>query len=119
MIKVYHAVIVNDHDANLHFMLGLRPKIEAVQEAVLAGKIKYVHVADVRTDDKWKAFEYTNHIDRDWTFNPEVTHIGKRQHRSTSAGDVIVDSQGVAYLLQGIGSEPIPTWNLWLEASSK
>lgn len=35
------------------------------------------------------AFELTNHIDADWTRNPEVTlHNGSR-HRSTSIGDVM------------------------------
>lgn len=47
--------------------------------------------AEVATSDLDKAFELTNHIDHNWTENPNVTVINKgKLVRSTSVGDVLI-----------------------------
>lgn len=53
----------------------------------------FEHVADVRTLEPGSVFQLTNHIDRDWTTNPEVRPVAGRSGRntrSTSVGDIIV-----------------------------
>jgi len=47
------------------------------------------------------AFRDTNHIDRAWWDNPNVTRIGPKA-RSTSVGDIVVVN-GQAYLVEGCG----------------
>ncbi len=49
------------------------------------------------------AFQATNHIDREWWNNEGVTCIGPKEHRSTSAGDVVVlpDGRVMRYELSG------------------
>jgi hypothetical protein len=74
-------------------------------------KAKVTFVADVNCDlgeitptveqAMGMAFEYTNHIDHDWTTNPQVKTNGK-EHRSTSVGDFMVVDK-VWYIVDGMG----------------
>lgn len=51
-------------------------------------------------------FRLTNHIDRDWTGNPEIQAEGK-EHRSTSVGDIVVTDTGDKYICQPLGWEKL------------
>ena len=59
----------------------------------------YEHVATVECEDIEHAFQVTNHITHDWTTNKEV--VWKKgdgsNTRSTSVGDVIIDSNNKAF----------------------
>lgn len=77
--------------------------IDILAELFPAG---FTKVADVETDHIGRVFELTNHIDRDWTENPEVTIAAmnkpNRGYRSTSVGDVIADGND-RYTIDGMG----------------
>jgi hypothetical protein len=51
----------------------------------------YEEVATVEAIDADHVFNLTNHIDHDWTTNPEVLSRNASSCRSTSVGDVIID----------------------------
>jgi hypothetical protein len=61
-------------------------------------------VAEVECDHHADTFRLTNHIEHDWTTNPEVKAL-KTQVRSTSVGDVVVAEDGTRYLCKGAGWE--------------
>jgi len=64
----------------------------------------YDKVATVECKDPEDVFRATNHIDSDWTKNPEVIEIFKEGGvRSTSVGDVIVDADGKELYCDMIG----------------
>ena len=65
----------------------------------------YNMVAEVECEDEEDVFRATNHIDSDWTKNPEVIVCRKNPCRSTSVGDVIVDEDGVALYCAPCGWE--------------
>ena len=58
-----------------------------------AGKFPndFNHVATVFGKRLDNVFEKTNHIDHDWTENPEIMHLLEPKARSTSVGDVITN----------------------------
>jgi hypothetical protein len=60
-------------------------------------------VAEVElpADQFQRVFEVTNHIDRAWWENPEVTCI--KESRSTSVGDVVVDEDGKRFRCESSG----------------
>ena len=66
----------------------------------------YDMVAEVECIDEEDVFRATNHIDSDWTKNPEVISVTGRC-RSTSVGDVVVDEDGVALYCAGCGWEDL------------
>ena len=66
----------------------------------------YEFVAKVDGDLLEDAFVLTNHIEKSWTENDGVEEIGPGPHRSTSVGDVVVNSQG-AFLCRGNGWQEI------------
>lgn len=51
--------------------------------------LSLVKVADVQAHSLDHAFTLTNHIDKDWTSNPGVSHAPGIRHRSTSVGDLL------------------------------
>lgn len=59
-------------------------------------------VAIVASEDLDLAFEKTNHIDHAWRENAEVEALSDRC-RSTSVGDVILDSKGRVHRVASIG----------------
>lgn len=64
---------------------------------------KYLHVADVATDDLEVAYELTNSINRGWWENEGVTKtFTKAGCRSTSVGDMAIHN-GVTYLCDMVG----------------
>lgn len=61
----------------------------------------YQKVATVATTDLDKAFELTNHIDSDWTLNPEVIAYN-RKNKSSCVGDIFV-LNNKAYIVESTG----------------
>jgi hypothetical protein len=59
-------------------------------------------VALVKSSNLNVAFELTNHIDRAWQENETVEPLVKRA-RSTSVGDVILDSEGRVHRVANFG----------------
>lgn len=59
-------------------------------------------VAEVDCTDLEDVFRVTNNIDTDWQNNPEVKWSVKRA-RSTSVGDVVITSDGKAFLCDHVG----------------
>ena len=76
---------------------------------------EYVKVAEVTLGNVTveanleDVFRLTNHIDHDWTKNPEVKAFGNEhrafgnEHRSTSVGDIVVTETGDRYICQSFG----------------
>lgn len=62
----------------------------------------YVHVATVDADGLGAVYEKTNHIESDWQQNRGVMPIGNR-NRSTSVGDVIIDTNDKAHMVAPYG----------------
>lgn len=72
---------------------------------------EYRHVATV-SDSTVKTlddvFRLTNHINKPWQCNVEVTlHLKKPLHRSTSVGDVVVDQDGQRWFCDTFGWKKI------------
>ena len=65
-------------------------------------KKNYKEVATVDCENLDHVFQATNHIDHDWTTNPEVLSCNANV-RSTSCGDVIVDPDGRKVMVLGCG----------------
>ena len=59
-------------------------------------------VAEVVCEELGDVFRITNHIDHAWQENEEVTFSVKRA-RSTSVGDVVIDSTGLVFLCDHVG----------------
>ena len=78
-LEVYHNPNFNDvYDSG-----GKFPRIENCQ-----------HVATVATCDIDEAYRLTNHIEQSWTENAGLSVHNGIRHRSTSMGDLVVDSRG-------------------------
>lgn len=83
---------------------------ELVRSAMISGKISgalehglYQPIAQARCAEIHEIYPITNHIEHDWTTNPEVIQVSGRQ-RSTSVGDIAVDLEaGKAWVCQSIG----------------
>lgn len=88
--EVYHAVKPN-------FGMGDRPDFPS----------GYKKVAIVQADGIEDVFRITNHIDEDWTTNPEVQETFGERFRSTSVGDIVVDESGVRHYCDMIGWEVV------------
>jgi len=63
----------------------------------------YSHVATVDCEGLDHAFEKTNHIDHDWTTNPEVVELKKSRNRSTSVGDILQSENGMLHYCAPVG----------------
>lgn len=59
-------------------------------------------VAEVICDELGDTFRITNHIDKSWQENEEVVFSVPRA-RSTSVGDIVIDSTGLAFLCDHSG----------------
>lgn len=104
VIEVYHF----DMEAAMHAGKGLyfmRAQAKDVEE--LAEKGIYHKVAEVKTADLEVAFEKTNHIDKAWQENTEVTSFTEKA-RSTSVGDICIKGDEV-FVVSGVGFEQIPS----------
>lgn len=64
--------------------------------------VGYSLVAKVDSPELGDVFRLTNHIDWEWWRNPEVECV--KRSRSTSVGDVVVDTEaGKRYLCMPVG----------------
>lgn len=64
----------------------------------------YGLAATVETDDLDDAYERTNHIDKDWCTNRGVTRPEHGSRRSTSVGDLLIDTHtGERHVVASIG----------------
>lgn len=61
----------------------------------------FLLVANVDTDNLEDVFRLTNHIDSAWWTNPGVHHLV--ESRSTSTGDVVVQSDGTVFVVRSMG----------------
>jgi hypothetical protein len=66
----------------------------------------YDLVAEVEAATPDEAFGHTNHIDSDWTRNPQVKRLHVPQARSTSVGDV-VELDGHCWRCEKVGWEEL------------
>ena len=71
----------------------------------------FLEVAECDSDDLGEIFEITNHIEQAWWLNEGVRKTIESQVRSTSVGDVIVLSNGSAYVVATIGWSAIGNIN--------
>ena len=63
----------------------------------------FVEVAECATEDLGEIFELTNHIDQEWWLNPGVIKTIDVPVRSTSVGDIVVLSNGAAFVCRSMG----------------
>ena len=70
-------------------------------------KDDFVMVAEVEAEDIEDVFRITNHIESDWTKNPEVIKRVKAPCRSTSVGDIVEDEDGNLMYCAGCGWEDV------------
>ena len=63
----------------------------------------FEHVATVECEDLEDVFALTNHIEHNWTTNKEVIWKKSERVRSTSVGDVIIDSTGKKFAVAVTG----------------
>jgi len=66
----------------------------------------YECVAEVETAELGLVFQLTNHIDQPWMLNEQAKALVS-QPRSTSVGDIVVTSDGVAHLCMPLGWEEL------------
>ncbi|MEM7299319.1 MAG: hypothetical protein AAF391_13760 [Bacteroidota bacterium] len=95
MIKVYHRK-----------ELYTPSKVEATITDVLIDLGDFELVAEVETDNLEKAFELTNTTEVSWPEKQGCKNLTGRASidvRSTSVGDVIVDAEGKAHMVDWIG----------------
>lgn len=81
------------HAKTGHFGFGEEPKWPE----------DYRLVARVDSDDLETIFDLTNHIDHPWQQNPEVVAIIDQNPRPTSAGDVVIKSDGTIWQYELVG----------------
>jgi hypothetical protein len=90
MITIYHAVVDRD-DIDASFKIAMKPTAALLRQLVTEGRLRYVQVAKVDTDDLETAFERTNTIMDHWWINDGVEPLFEGQGcRSTSVGDIMV-----------------------------
>jgi len=63
----------------------------------------FMEIAECDTEDLGEIFQLTNHNDKAWWLNEGVRKVGDAQFRSTSVGDVVVLSEGTAYVCRTLG----------------
>ena len=96
MTQLYHSINTRDT-----FMYRLASSIYSILDAkkqmcvLPASESHYRYVATVESDDLDKVYELTNHIDSDWQENDRVTVAKNARNRSTSVGDVLINSTGI------------------------
>lgn len=115
MIKVLHLTAdrnllnLNGPTSDAYVNLQLRPNGDAIRN-VLKKQVRgltYEFVAIVDTDKLDTAYRLTNSIDDYWGHNEGVTEMGSR-HRSTSVGDLVVDTKtGKTFVVASFGFEEV------------
>jgi hypothetical protein len=81
-------------------------------EAPPFGPAYYEKVAEVESPSLGYVFFLTNSIDHPWWENEGVTLApGLRGARSMSVGDVAVEPDGLAWVVDGCGWKPVAKWS--------
>jgi len=92
LFQVFH------HDPTLSRHLAFR------EDAFKLWPLGYRRVAVVEAPELGAVFELTNHIDSNWTEGPAVVTLDDPRARSTSVGDVILDTRSdYLFGVAGIG----------------
>ena len=91
---VYHCI-------DLQKMFSLQPQLWKERERY------YQLVAVVEAETLEEVYRLTNHIDYDWRENALVRTVATTPPRSTSVGDVLVRSDGQAWLVSRVGFIPL------------
>jgi hypothetical protein len=117
-IKVFHLRPLTDDEHNLVNAKGwdASPELQRRSEITLFATVgpmrdawksgDYVLVAEVAVTNLERAYELTNHIDRDWTTNAGVAaHVSRV--RSTSMGDVMQTADGKLHAVARFGFEEL------------
>lgn len=122
MIEVFHCKVspvgqVNPAVVQMHARIAFRVDRQALTEilndeaAWRDRGLSFELVAHVESDDLERAFAATNHIDRDWSDNPDVEVKTTGSRRSTSVGDLVV-RDGLTFVVGKFGftyvSRPAP-----------
>lgn len=117
MIQVFHCKVsragqVNPGVVDMHARIAFRVDREALAE-IFSDEAKWRDlglslelVAEVEGDDLERAFSATNHIDSDWSENPDVAVKTTNPRRSTSVGDLVV-RDGVTFVVDKFGFSEI------------
>jgi len=106
LLKRHNDIIMSSQYKVFH---AINPTFALSKEGVVFNDSLFKHVATVECDGLEHVFTVTNHINDDWTKNKEV--IWKSETganiRSTSCGDIIIDSTGKKFYVAGIGFQEI------------
>lgn len=117
MIQVFHLKVaragqLNPAVVDMHARVAFRVDREALAE-IFSDEAKWRDlglsfelVAEVQGDDLERAFSATNHIDRDWSENPDVAVKTDASRRSTSVGDLVV-RDGASFVVDKFGFSEI------------
>ncbi|CAN7783314.1 hypothetical protein LJR175_008312 [Variovorax sp. LjRoot175] len=113
MIQVFHCKVSRDGRSRadvvaMHERIAFRVDRQALNEIFSDEArwrelgIAFELVAEVEGDDLERACSATNHIDRDWSDNPDVEVKTANPRRSTSVGDLVV-RDGVTFVVDKFG----------------
>jgi len=96
MTQLYHSINTRDtfmyrRDSSIYNILEVKRQICDIPN----NESHYRYVATVQSDDLDKVYELTNHIDSDWQEGSRVTVAKGAKTRSTSIGDVLINSTGI------------------------
>lgn len=96
MIRIYH---------NPHASDGGRYYRDPIsQDDIFVALQKSKLIAAIETDDLELAYKLTQNIESPWIDNQQVTLIGLREEqRSTSVGDILVDTLGDIWIVAPFG----------------
>ena len=118
MIQVFHCKVsragqLNPGVVDMHARIAFRVDRQAFAE-IFSDEAKWRElglsfelVAEVEGEDLERAFSATNHIDRDWSDNPDVEVKTTNPRRSTSVGDLVV-RDGTTFVVDKYGFSEIP-----------
>ncbi|OUM04474.1 hypothetical protein [Variovorax sp. JS1663] len=117
MMQVFHCKVsragqLNPGVVDMHARIAFRVERQALAE-IFSEEAKWRDlglsfelVAEVEGDDLERAFSATNHIDRDWSDNPDVEVKTTNPRRSTSVGDLVV-RDGTTFIVDKFGFSEI------------
>ena len=107
-LKVARAGQLNPSVVDMHARIAFRVDREALAE-IFSDEAKWRDlglsfelVAQVEGDDLERAYSMTNHVDRDWSENPDVQVMTGERRRSTSVGDLVM-RDGVTFVVDKFG----------------
>lgn len=108
MSKVYHA---KNLSFGLDFGINENSALAVFENQERVFPEDFLEVAECDSDDLGEIFEITNHIEQAWWLNEGVRKTIDGQARSTSVGDVVVLSNGDAYVVAAVGWSAIGNIN--------